>query len=218
ENVLFDGVGQALTGVAARINHLRFVDGQNPVFKSLSLFAQDEWKQSERLTLTYGVRWELAPPPSIDQALAVDQVDDPATLSLAPRASSLWKTTFLNFAPRAAVAYQLSDESGRELVLRGGVGILYDLGQDRSGDIVANSIPFVSGPGALPLLAFDPQLKLPYVVNWNVSLQRNLGAAQMLSATYLGSSGKRLFHTETLLNQNPDFDFLRLTTNRGSSD
>jgi hypothetical protein len=33
ENVLFDGVGQALTGVAARINQLRFVDGQNPVFR-----------------------------------------------------------------------------------------------------------------------------------------------------------------------------------------
>ena len=72
--------------------------------------------------------------------------------------------------------------------------------------------------GALPLLAFDPQLKLPYVINWNVSLQRSLGANQTLSATYLGSSGKRLFHTETLLNQNPDFNFLRLTTNRGNSD
>src|ERR1043165_8925189 len=218
ENVLFDGVDQALTGIPLRIDQLRFADGQNPVFKSLSLFAQDEWKQSTRLTLTYGVRWELAPPPSIDQGLAVDQVDDPATLNLAPRGSSLWKTTFLNFAPRAGLAYQLSDAADHELVLRGAVGILYDLGQDRSGDIVADSIPFVSGPGALPLLAFDPQLKLPYVINWNVSLQRSLGAAQMLSATYLGSSGKRLFPTETLLNQNPDFDFLRLTTNRGSSD
>ena len=45
ENVLFDGVDQALTGVASRINHLRFADRQNPVFKSLSLFAQDEWRQ-----------------------------------------------------------------------------------------------------------------------------------------------------------------------------
>jgi hypothetical protein len=77
-------------------------------------------------------------------------------------------------------------------------------------------MPFVSGASALS--AFDPQLKLPYVINWNVSLQKYLGAAQSLSATYLDSSGKRLFHTQTLLNQNPDFDFLRLTTNRGNSD
>jgi Ca-activated chloride channel family protein len=220
ENVLFDGVAQALTGVATRVNSLSLVDSQNPVFQSLSLFAQDEWKQSSRLTLTYGLRWELAPPPSNNglQPLAVDQVNDPTTLKLAAPGSSLWKTTFLNFAPRAGVAYQLSNTSGRELVLRGGVGILYDLGQDNSGDIFANSVPFVSGSPNLPLLAYDPHLKLPYVINWNVTLQRNLGSLQTLSATYLGSSGKRLLHTATLLDQNPDFSFLRLTTNRGNSD
>lgn len=235
QNVFFEGVDQALTGVAARLNQLNFADRQNPVFKSLSLFAQDEWKKSKQVTLTYGMRWDLAPPPSIDNAFAVDQVDDPAALRVASSGSSLWKTTFLNFSPRAGVAYQISDDTGREIVLRAGAGIVYDLGQDRSGEIVANSIPFVSGasvfnsplplastppatPGVLPLLAFDPQLKLPYVINWNVSLQRNLGAQQRLTATYLGSSGKRLIHTETLLNQNPDFNFLRLTTNRGNSD
>jgi hypothetical protein len=235
ENVFFEGVDQAITGVAARINQLNFADRQNPVFKTLSLFAQDDWRQSPRLTLTYGVRWDLAPPPKIDNALAVDQVDNPATLRLATSGSSLWKTTFLNFSPRAGVAYRISDTSGQAVVLRAAVGIVYDLGQDRSGDIIANSIPYVSGgsvfnspfplvsspaatAGALPLLAFDPQLKLPYVINWNVSLQRELGNAQTLSATYFGSSGKRLFHTETLLNQNTDFNFLRLTTNRGNSD
>jgi len=234
ENVLFDGVSQALTGVAGRINQLRNSERNNPVFNTLSFFAQDEWRKSKRLVLNYGVRWELAPPPSIDQSFAVDQVDDPTTLKVAKPGSPLWNTTFLNFAPRAGVAYQLSDEANRELVLRGGVGIFYDLGQDRSADILANSSPFVSGASIFnspfplvsgtsntsiaPLLAFDPQLKLPYAIKWNVSLQRALGPTQALSATYMGSSGKRFFHTETLLNQNPDFDFLRLTTNRGSSD
>jgi Ca-activated chloride channel homolog len=216
-NTLFDGMTQASTGVATRVNLLRFGDPQNPVFHNLSLFAQDTWRTTSRLTLSYGLRWELAPPPSTDgNAFAVDQVDDPATLKLAPSAGSLWQTRFLNFAPRAGVAYEVSNRSGRELVVRGGAGILYDLGQDRSGDIFASSIPFVSGAGELPLLAFDPQLKTPYVINWNVSLQQGLGS-QSISATYLGSSGKRLWHTETLLDQNPDFSFLRVTTNRGES-
>ena len=115
--------------------------------------------------------------------------------------------------------------------MRGGAGIVYDLGQDRSGDIFANSIPFVSGGSVfnspfplvvgpttsdLPLLAFDPRLKVPYVISWNASLQQRLGS-QTISATYLGSSGKRLLHTETLLDQNPDFNFLRITTNRSKS-
>jgi hypothetical protein len=233
-NALFDGVEPASTGVATRVNLLRFGDPENPVFHNLSLFAQDEWRQASRFTLTYGLRWELAPPPSTDgHAFAVDQVDDPTTLKLAAPGSSLWKTRFLNFAPRLGAAYTIADQSGRELLLRGGAGIIHDLGGDRSGDIFANSIPFVSGgavfnapfpvvaaPNAssfLPLMAFDPRLKLPYVINWNVALQQSVGRRQAISASYLGSSGKRLLHTETLLDQNPDFNFLRLTTNRGES-
>ena len=228
-NALFDGVDQVSTGVATRVNLLRFGDSQNPVFNSVSLFARDEWRITSRLMLTYGARWELAPPPSTDgQALAVDQVSDPTTLKLAEPGSSLWKTRFLNFAPRVGVAYEITND----LILRGGAGILYDLGQDRSGDIFANSLPFVSGGSVfdspfplvaspntnnLPLMAFDPRLKLPYVINWNVSMQKNLGSRQTVSATYLGLAGKRLLHTETLLDQNPNFNFLRVTTNRGES-
>jgi Ca-activated chloride channel homolog len=228
-NALFDGIDPASSGVATRVNLLRFGGPENPVFNTLSLFAQDQWRPTSHLTLNYGVRWDLAPPPSTDgHAFAVDQVDDPATLNLAASGSSLWKTRFLNFAPRVGVAYEIK----RDLVLRGGVGIVYDLGQDRSGDIFANSIPFVSGGSVfdspfpivaapitndLPLLAFDPRLKLPYVINWNVGLEQTLGR-QTISASYVGLSGKRLVHTETLLDQNPDFSFLRVTTNRGKSD
>lgn len=216
-NTLFDGMDQASTGIPTRVNLLRFGDPQNPVFHNLSLFAQDQWRTTSRLTLTYGLRWELAPPPSTDgQAFAVDQVNDPTTLKLAP-SGSLWQTRYLSFAPRAGIAYELLRRSGRELILRGGAGILYDMGQDRSGDIFASSIPFVSGSPDLPLLALDPQLKMPYVISWDVALQQSLGQRQTITATYLGSSGKRLLHTETLLDQNPDFSFLRVTMNRGKS-
>jgi hypothetical protein len=230
-NALFDGVEQATTDIATRVNLLRFGGPQNPVFNNLSLFAQDEWRKTPRLLLNYGVRWELAPPPSTDgQAFAVDQVNDPSTHALAPSGSSLWKTRFLNFAPRTGIAYEIVRD---ELTLRGGAGIVYDKGGDRSGDIFASSIPFVAGssvfnspfplvatPGNsdLPLLAFDPELKVPYVMNWNVSLQQNLGYPQSISVAYVGSTGKRLLRTDTLLDQNPAFDFLRVTTNRGKSD
>src|SRR5262249_51540616 len=34
-----------------------------PILSSLSLFGQDTWNISRGLTLTYGLRWELNPPP-----------------------------------------------------------------------------------------------------------------------------------------------------------
>jgi len=190
ENVLFAGLGQP-----SRISLVNHVTPQEPVFNRLSVFGQDEWKQSPRLTLTYGMRWELAPAPSNN-------------------GQALWNTSFGNFAPRASLAYQVTQNA--DTVLRGSFGVAYDVSQDRSGNFFANSIPFVSGENALPFIAFDPELKLPYSIDWSASLERSLGSKQQLSAVYVGSSGKRLLHIETLFDQNPDF--LRLVTNRGSSD
>ena len=158
------------------------------MFSSLSLYAQDEWKLTKRLTLTYGLRWELNPPPAVGDGpdpLAVTQVADPTQLALAPPGTSLWRTTFGNFAPRAGFAYQLSDKSGRETVLRGAVGVFYDLAHDQAGDVFADSFPFLAGgslfntpfPSGLtgvtqtsggtttvPFSAFDPKLKAPLLM------------------------------------------------------
>ncbi len=91
ESVLFDGLDQAVIGTPARVGIFRRAPSQKPAFNNLSLYAQDEWRQTPHLTLTYGARWELNPPPSppspssiagIDP-LAVDQVDDPAQLKAA---------------------------------------------------------------------------------------------------------------------------------------
>lgn len=240
ESALFDGVAQALTGVAGRASAFTRSGSERPVFNSLALYAQDEWKLTKRLTLTYGLRWELNPAPSTSDgrnALAVTQVADPSQLTLSPDGSSLWRPTYGNFAPRAGFAYQLSQKSDRELVLRGGVGVFYDVGQDQVGEAFANSFPFLAGrsvfntpfPAVLsggataasitvPFSAFDPALKLPYSWQWNLSIQRALGHAQTISAGYVGSAGRRLLSTQTLFDPNPDFGFVRLTTNGASSD
>jgi Ca-activated chloride channel family protein len=236
DGVLFNGANQTLTGIATRISAFAHTTPQQPVFNNLSLYAQDDWRQSTRLTLSYGLRWEVNPAPGVaggEAPFAVDQVNDVSQMRLAPRGTPLWSTTYRNFAPRLSFAYQLSQATDRELVLRGGVGILYDLGQESAGEAFADSLPFIAGgstfnssfpgpagvsTGDLPLVVFDPKLTLPYVIRWNLSLQRALGSHQAVTASYFGSTGNRLQQTRTLFDQNPEFGFLRLTTNAASSD
>lgn len=217
ENVIFNGVAQAVTGIAARTGVFNREPAQKPIFSNFSLYAQDDWRKSQRLMLTYGMRWELNPPPALNEMspIAVDQVNDPAQLQAVAPGTPLWETTFLNFAPRFGFAYRLVGKQDPKLVVRGGAGVFYDLGHERAGDVFADSVPFVTGG---PAIVFDPNLKLPYTVNWNISLEQSLGRWQSISATYVGTAGRRLLHTATRFHQNPAFPFLRLTTNAGRSD
>jgi uncharacterized protein YegL len=242
QRVFFNGLEQALTSTASRVNLYSRPGRQRPVFNNLSLYGQDEWKLTPRLTLTYGLRWELDPAPSEQNgqaAFAVTDADDPARLSLASRGAPLWETTYNNFAPRAGIAYELSQASGREIVLRGGVGLLYDLRNEAAGSVFTDSFPFVAGqsffnvpfpiasgqvvmnpalPVNVPFVAFDPRLKLPYTLQWFASIERALGSNQKISLSFVGAAGRRLLLTQTLIEPHPDFSFVRLVNNDASSD
>jgi Ca-activated chloride channel family protein len=244
--VYFDGVAGALTGKAARDGEFTRAGSVRPVFDNLSAYAQDEWKVSSRLTLTYGLRWELSRAPRLGgptSAAAVTQAEDSSRLALAPAGAPLWATTFFNFAPRAGLAYQLSGDSGREVVLRAGFGLFHDTTDGWAGHAFADSHPFLGGgarfdvpftadgaqgaafggaggaaPLGVPLAAFDPRLKLPYTLRWNLSAERALGSGQSLSASYVGAAGRRLLLTRTLIEPSPDFSLVRLTNNGAESD
>jgi Ca-activated chloride channel family protein len=240
-DLYFDGVAGVLDATTARDASFTHAGASRPVFNQLAAYAQDEWKRTPRVTLTYGLRWELAPAPQAGggstRPLAVTQAEDPSRLALAEPGAPLWRTTWLNFSPRVGLAYLLSDGSGRELVARAGFGLFYDTGGEESGYAFADSYPFKTGGAAFgvpfttsasepsaggrlgaPLSAFDPHLKLPYTLRWNVSIERAFGGAQNFSAAYVGAAGRRLLLTRTLLDPSPDFSLVRLTTNGAASD
>ncbi len=197
--------------------------------RSLSLYAQDSWKITPRLTVTYGLRWELSPAPSARGTTTLaswTNVDNSSQIALAPLGTHLWSTTFGNFAPRIGLAYNLDGKGN--LVLHGGAGVFYDIGVGSSANLgaefpnsAAGFTPNVSLPvnqlsSYLPsislqppypdgIYAFDPNLKLPRSYQWNLALEKAFRGSQAITATYVGQKGSRLLRQEALYQPNTNF-------------
>jgi hypothetical protein len=219
-----------------------------PVFNNLSLFAQDTWNVTNRLTLTYGSRWEFNPPPT--EATGNDPVpltglQSPATLALASPGTPLYKTRYNNFAPRVGLAYRLSNATGRETMVRVGAGIFYDLGTGPAATAFSAGFPYfrrvrtLNVPYPLPIAStvppepfpnppvgnvgnalgvLDPDFRLPYTYQWNLSLEQSLGAHQAFTASYVAALGRRLVRQEFLTNPNPTFTQVQISRNAANSD
>ena len=220
--------------------------GSNPVFNNFSAFGQDTWRATRRLTLTYGLRWEVNPAPyeaNGNDLLTVIGADNLATASVAPRGTPIYKTTYGNFAPRFGAAYQVLGAEGRELVLRGGFGVFYDLGNgpaanaftgapfSSSKTLPANTqfpldpalaapAPITVNPPFSSLMVFDQGFKLPLTYQWNFALEQSLGRHQTVSASYVGALGRRLIRNNlaNVTAFNPNFRFINFIKNTATSD
>ena len=202
-----------------------------PLFTNLSLYAQDAWRVLPRLTLTYGLRWDYDPPPSEDSGhpfFTATNLNDPAHVALAPKGTPLWAADKRNFAPRLGLAYTLNHTAGRELVLRGGTGIFYGLGNElgakgasafpytRGGVLLGTgcgcgsnytfpispadgaSIPYSLNPPYSFVFAFDPHLKDPRVYQWSFTMEQALGTSRSLQVSYVGNHGLELLRQNLL--------------------
>jgi hypothetical protein len=211
---------------------------------AFSLYGQDTWKVTSRLNLTYGLRWELNPAPIArgnTTLSAWENVNNPATINLAPSGTALWATTYGNFAPRFGVAYSLTPQG--DLVLRGGAGIFYDTGVGSTANLaftypntatgffqnvpvpISNLAPYVPTISLQPpysgvLQGSSRNLQLPRSYQWNVALEKSFGGKQTIAVTYVGQAGRNLLRTEALPLSNSNFvpgSFLNLTVNDARS-
>lgn len=206
-----------------------------------SLYAQDQYKVDRRLTLSYGVRWEL-PAPYTDKygrifnyspfknALVVPDkaIKDinpyfPKTVTILTATQAGYPdNTLVNFHkmniyPRVGAAYKLTSDS--KTVIRAGYGlygnILYGaLARSESGgpfggsqtffNSIANGAALFSFPSPFALASgqvaafqnasgFDPNLRIPYLQQWNVTLERQIGSVG-LSIAYVGSHAVNMLY------------------------
>jgi len=136
-------------------------------FRNWSLFAQDTWKVASRLTLTYGVRYEINPAPSSRNGKPLFALKDfdpvqctttpmyvlganVCNVGINPLGTSPYPTTWGNVAPRIGGAYQISRSANWGSILRAGFGIFYDTGNNAASAALGPFTPSLAGliPGS----------------------------------------------------------------------
>ncbi|QOY91392.1 TonB-dependent receptor [Paludibaculum fermentans] len=241
-NATFNGLGpdegSLLSGTATNVSVSSNVAAVYPQTVNYSAYIQDTWHVSAATTITYGVRWDVNPAPSVSQG------ERPFAISsfLSNRVTQgepLYNTRWADFSPRVGFARQIRSTPGKEWMLRGGFGVFHDIGYGTSlgafsgapysnvrtltlaafplfaSDLVVPGLPATKPFGRLG--AADRSLQSPSIWQWNLTVERSYGPGQVLSVGYAGTRGQKLMRTESQPSFSGDYDLLTLATNGAES-
>lgn len=185
------------------------------------LFVQDSFRATSRLTLNYGVRWDYFGVTGEKSGLFY--TFNPANGGSNDQTGQLYGKDFNNFAPRLAVAYDVTGKG--KTVVRAGWGLFYDaFSQDMflghlpwnctfcpgpaypglgpqalatgtvAGTALAAGTPVYSGYAPEgDFFSADPKMRTPYIQNFNLNVQQQLGSKTVLQVGYVGAKGTKLF-------------------------
>jgi Carboxypeptidase regulatory-like domain/TonB dependent receptor len=124
-----DGMAEFMLGMPAAGN-LGNENGENLMVNSLAAFVQDSWKVSSRLTLNFGVRYDIFFAPTFPDGHVSNFLLDYSQTGANGRLPQIrpqngsdcgCDQNFRDFAPRVGLAYRLTGKT----VLRAGFGIIY---------------------------------------------------------------------------------------------
>jgi hypothetical protein len=173
-------------------------------------FIQDKWQVSQRLTLTYGLRYEL---PTVPQSTTGNgTILNPEQTAFIP-ATVPSKIPYHtgdhnNFAPRIGLAYRMPSK----FVVRAGFGLYYNPNQMNSYTLATTNPPFstiftFNNPTVNPTLTLsapvppgggaannrpnafhiNPYLQNATMNQWSMSVERGLWKSAGVALEYLGS-------------------------------
>ncbi len=183
---------------------------------ALSLYLQDEWRVTNRLNLSLGLRYEIDTPLTEREGRISNLI--PGVGNFVVGSSELPRLHEIdtnNFAPRFGIAYRLT-EDGKN-VIRGGGGIFYDNGvfQDRFSTARTNApfavtninntpVPFPATGSATTLTSLigsgaatgaasiATDFKTAYAAQWNLNFQRQITKSTVAEIAYVGRRGQNL--------------------------
>ncbi|MBI5283230.1 MAG: TonB-dependent receptor [Candidatus Solibacter usitatus] len=180
-------------------------------------FVLDKWQVSRKLTINYGLRYELPTVPYTINGNASFLNADQTALIVAKPGTGFIKPQHKNWAPRFGFAYRITEKT----VFRGGAGVYYNANQTNSYTFLNTNPPWstivsCNWSGGLPTLS----LANPFAVSaacpvagsntsglivtppwdqatgrmnqWSASLERQLWNGGGLELQYLGSHSYHL--------------------------
>ncbi|HKE29295.1 MAG TPA: carboxypeptidase regulatory-like domain-containing protein [Bryobacteraceae bacterium] len=191
-------------------------------------FVQDKWQISRKLTLNYGIRYELPTVPYTINGVATELNPGQTALVGGTPGFRFIAPNHRDWAPRLGIAYRFTEKT----VLRAGAGIYYNPNQTNSYTFLNTNPPYTtiltcnysSGltvptlsnpfvPGVCPTAATagttvtDPwHQPTPRMNQWSASLERQLWNGGGLELEYLGSHAYHLdrsFYNNTPLLPGP---------------
>jgi outer membrane receptor protein involved in Fe transport len=184
----------------------------HPNVNEVAFYVQDSWRATDRLTLNYGIRYDL-----FRYANPKLKNPDPGLAAIGLDTSRINRDTN-NWGPRIGFAYKL-DQEGRT-VARGGYGMFYGrtlsiltgTAASQNGIQVqtytlASNFPvypnILSAPPTgvartIDIYAFAPDYVQPLTHQWSLNLERQLGNDYAVTLGYLGVRGQHLTRTRDI--------------------
>jgi hypothetical protein len=185
-------------------------------YSTFGFYLQDDWRLMPTFTLNLGLRYEFLTAPKEVRGRGAALVDIQRDASTTLLESVIENPTLRNFSPRFGFAWDVRGD-GRTAV-RGGFGLLYDIGTLGSALIAGTTAtpPFsnrstLSGPAAVAQFAIpfvfpesaagkavrtlDYHVQQPYLMQYNLTVERELPLDMALTLAYGGSRGVNLLIT-----------------------
>lgn len=243
-SVTFNGIaatntGGLLTGLATSAVVDSNLHQVFPEFMNFSSYFEDTWKVNSRITITYGLRWDINPAPTTRSGPLPIAVSNSQYFPLT-QSQPLYSTQWKNVAPRVGLAFELSNKQGHETVVRFGFGWFYDVGYGLINSVFS-SIPYsnsrvltlpvfplsavnISPPGLNPAQPYtrvsttENDLAAPKVQESSLSVEHYFGPSQALSVTLVHNTGSNLLLNATIPSYTTQYDLLTQISNGGSSD